>query len=69
MIYRQLAHKLRWSLGAGKGDFYSERPRNRAGKFLDDDSPTLVEIGPNDPVSAEQLLRIGAIEHWADVGE
>lgn len=39
----------------------SERPRNRAGEFLDEDDPTMVEIGPDAPVNVEQLLRTGAI--------
>lgn len=61
MKYRQLAQKLRWSRGPGLGDMVSERPRNRAGEFLDEDAPTMVEIGPDAPVNVEQLLRTGAI--------
>lgn len=60
MLYRQLAHKLRVQ---GRTPETSVRPRHEKSKrYLDsDDEPTLIELGPSDPVDVEWLLQIGAI--------
>lgn len=59
-IYRQYAHKIRVQ---GRTPETSERPRNKQTKaFLDsDDAPTLIELGPKDPVDIDGLLATGAI--------
>jgi hypothetical protein len=61
MLYQQLTRGLRWPLGPGQGDFFSERPTDSKGRFTDGEAGTTVEIPEGAPVDVAFLLRIGAI--------
>ncbi len=60
--YWQLSHRLRIARGPGVPDRVSERPRDRdSGRYLDYESPTVVEFEVGDLVDVPSLLAIGAI--------
>lgn len=70
--YRQIAHRLRWWRRAPRGKrarVESERPRNKAGDYLDTDAPTLVTFRDDDSVDIVALLAQGAIVPVGGVAE
>lgn len=70
--YRQIAHRLRWWRRSKRGTrtrVESERPRNKAGDYLDTDAPTLVTFRDDDSVDIAALLAQGAIVPVTDVAE
>ena len=70
--YRQIAHRLRWWRRSKRGTrtrVESERPRNKAGDYLDTDAPTLVTFRDDDSVDIAALLAQGAIVAVADMTE
>lgn len=68
--YRQVTQRLRWSLGPGRGERVSERPRHKKTREYSDldeagQSTTVVDITEADVAAGLDLpflLRIGALE-------